>query len=85
MVNVLATASDSVALYIACPEPVPPNCCRMNRPSSKSPPVAWNLMFRAAIADCTPAQGEAERCLRVFKVGMPVYSLFLGRQDASGA
>ncbi|CBJ34058.1 conserved unknown protein [Ectocarpus siliculosus] len=32
----------------------------------------------------TGEQGEAERCLRVYNVGMPVYHLFMGRQDGSG-
>ncbi|CAM9915274.1 unnamed protein product, partial [Hapterophycus canaliculatus] len=35
-------------------------------------------------ADVLSLEGEAERCLRVFNVGMPVYHLFLGRQDRSG-
>ncbi|CAM9840170.1 unnamed protein product, partial [Ectocarpus sp. 8 AP-2014] len=35
-------------------------------------------------ADLMSLEGEAERCLRVYNVGMPVYHLFMGRQDSSG-
>ncbi|CAM9591782.1 unnamed protein product [Ectocarpus sp. 12 AP-2014] len=35
-------------------------------------------------ADLLSLEGEAERCLRVYNVGMPVYHLFMGRQDCSG-
>ncbi|CAN0183209.1 unnamed protein product, partial [Ectocarpus sp. 4 AP-2014] len=35
-------------------------------------------------ADLLSLEGEAERCLRVYNVGMPVYHLFMGRQDGSG-
>eukprot|EP00903_Cladosiphon_okamuranus_P017264 g15909.t1 len=46
--------------------------------------VDGTLRLWDASADLMSLEGEAERCLRVLNVGMPVHHVFLGRQDSSG-